>query len=76
MRFFLIFRWRSTIAPSTCIIIALLDLEFVLLAVEDVLPVVEVLVVHEFHIEVRHTGGVVGHLIDILGWDGGRDYLI
>lgn len=50
-----------------------LELVLVILAVDDVLPVVEVLVVLVFEVEVRHAGGVVTHHVDILGRDGGRD---
>lgn len=50
-----------------------LELIFVFLAVDDVLPVVEVLVVFAFEVEVRHAGGVVPYHIDVLGRDGGRD---
>ena len=50
----------------------LLELEFILLAVEDHLPIVEVLVVGEFHVEIGHAGRMVCHLVDILwrstGW--------
>jgi hypothetical protein len=50
-----------------------LELVLVLLAVEDVLPIVEVLVVHGFKVEVGHAGGVVSDDVDVLGRDGGRD---
>lgn len=51
----------------------LLKLVFILLAVEDIGPFVEVLVVLELHVEVRLTGGVVLHLVDVFRRDGGWD---
>lgn len=50
-----------------------LELVLVLLAVNDVLPVVEVLVVLAFEVEVGHAGGVVPNHVNVLGRDGGRD---
>jgi hypothetical protein len=50
-----------------------LELELVLLAEVDGLPIVEVLVVGELHIEIRHAGREVFHLVDVLGRNGGGD---
>ena len=50
-----------------------LELILVLLAVVDVLPVVEVLVVHGLEVEIGHAVGMVPHNVDVLGRDGGRD---
>jgi hypothetical protein len=50
-----------------------LELELVVLAIDYVLPVVKVLVVLAFEVEVGHAGGVVAHHVDVLGRDGGGD---
>ena len=51
--------------------ISILELIFILLAIVNACPRVEVLVVSEFHIEVRHAGGMIHNVVDIFGRNGG-----
>jgi hypothetical protein len=54
-------------------LISILEFVFVFLTVEDVIPIVEVLMVSKFHIEVWQTGWMIGDLIDVFWWSSGWD---